>query len=193
MFNCTTVLLHGIDRTRWRKFLFVNLFLVLFASEMVDDVYCGSLRGNGYEEGMGYEEDSGNDKGGLDDKGLPTIDSVENRVREEGSVGAGRTNAIVHDSALHSANETAGAAAHRPLGAPALLGSYDAGMPAGEFWRVEGPKTSDRPLLEFVMIVKNEAKSIVETIESVKPWVDRWTILDTGSTDNTVELSLIHI
>ena len=39
--------------------------------------------------------------------------------------------------------------------------------------RSEGPKDSTRPLLEFVMIVKDEAKSIVKTIESVKPWVDR--------------------
>ena len=43
-------------------------------------------------------------------------------------------------------------------------------------------------LLELVMIVKNEAASIVQTIESVKEWVDRYCILDTGSTDNTVQL-----
>ena len=38
------------------------------------------------------------------------------------------------------------------------------------------------------MIVKNEASSIVQTIESVKEWVDRYCILDTGSTDNTIQL-----
>lgn len=38
------------------------------------------------------------------------------------------------------------------------------------------------------MIVKNEAASIAQTIESVKEWVDRYCILDTGSTDNTVQL-----
>ena len=43
-------------------------------------------------------------------------------------------------------------------------------------------------LLELVMIVKNEAASIAQTIESVKEWVDRYCILDTGSTDNTVQL-----
>ncbi len=38
------------------------------------------------------------------------------------------------------------------------------------------------------MIVKDEASSIVGTIESVKGVVDRYTILDTGSTDGTREL-----
>ena len=38
------------------------------------------------------------------------------------------------------------------------------------------------------MIVKNEARSIAATIASVRPWVDRYTILDTGSTDRTREL-----
>ena len=38
------------------------------------------------------------------------------------------------------------------------------------------------------MIVKNEASSIVGTIESVRGIVDRYTILDTGSTDGTKEL-----
>lgn len=47
---------------------------------------------------------------------------------------------------------------------------------------------ASRPLIEFVMIVKNEAASIAQTIASVKPYVDRWTILDTGSTDGTQEL-----
>lgn len=38
------------------------------------------------------------------------------------------------------------------------------------------------------MIVKNEAQSIVSTVLSVKKIVDRYTILDTGSTDDTVRL-----
>ena len=44
------------------------------------------------------------------------------------------------------------------------------------------------PLLSLVMIVKNEAVSIKRTILSVKGIVDRYTILDTGSTDDTVAL-----
>ena len=40
-------------------------------------------------------------------------------------------------------------------------------------------------LLGLVMIVKNEAHGIRETLESFKPFIDRWTILDTGSTDGT--------
>jgi hypothetical protein len=45
------------------------------------------------------------------------------------------------------------------------------------------PSLTSRPLIEFVVIFKNEAASIAETIKSVKPYVDRYTILDTGSTD----------
>lgn len=47
---------------------------------------------------------------------------------------------------------------------------------------------ADRPLLALVMIVKNEARSIRETIASVRPFVDRYLVLDTGSTDGTQRL-----
>ena len=39
------------------------------------------------------------------------------------------------------------------------------------------------------MIVKDEARSIAQTIASVKPFVDRYVILDTGSTDGTQSLA----
>jgi tetratricopeptide (TPR) repeat protein len=42
-----------------------------------------------------------------------------------------------------------------------------------------------RGLLTLSMIVKNEAPGIVRTLASAKPHVDRWCILDTGSTDGT--------
>lgn len=45
-----------------------------------------------------------------------------------------------------------------------------------------------RPLLGFVAIVKNEASNFARTLESVRPFVERWTVLDTGSTDGTQEL-----
>lgn len=45
-----------------------------------------------------------------------------------------------------------------------------------------------RPLIGLVMIVKNEAKRIVEVLASYRPFIDAWTILDTGSTDGTQEL-----
>lgn len=44
------------------------------------------------------------------------------------------------------------------------------------------------PLLSLVMIVKNEAPSIAQTIASVRDVVDRYTILDTGSTDDTIKI-----
>jgi FkbM family methyltransferase len=46
----------------------------------------------------------------------------------------------------------------------------------------------DRPLLGLVMIVKNEAKRIATVLASYRPYVDMWTILDTGSTDGTQDL-----
>lgn len=45
-----------------------------------------------------------------------------------------------------------------------------------------------RPLLGLVMIVKNEAPTIRATIENVHPFVDHFTICDTGSTDGTQDV-----
>lgn len=44
---------------------------------------------------------------------------------------------------------------------------------------------SGRPLLALVMIVKDEAHTISSTLKAVKPFIDRFYILDTGSTDGT--------
>ena len=41
-------------------------------------------------------------------------------------------------------------------------------------------------MLTLAMIVRNEAAGIAATLETVKPWIDRWVIADTGSTDDTV-------
>jgi tetratricopeptide (TPR) repeat protein len=40
-------------------------------------------------------------------------------------------------------------------------------------------------LLTLSMIVKDEERTIARTLATVKPFVDRWAILDTGSTDGT--------
>ena len=40
-------------------------------------------------------------------------------------------------------------------------------------------------LISLVMIVKNEAAILRETLERVRPIVDEWVIVDTGSTDGT--------
>lgn len=45
-----------------------------------------------------------------------------------------------------------------------------------------------RPLLSLVMIVKNEANSLEKTLMSVRPHIDHWAIVDTGSTDDTVDI-----
>ncbi len=44
------------------------------------------------------------------------------------------------------------------------------------------------PLLGLVMVVKDEAERIVTALESAKPHIDTWTIVDTGSTDGTQKL-----
>ncbi len=38
------------------------------------------------------------------------------------------------------------------------------------------------------MIVKNESRVIEACLASVKPWIDYWVIVDTGSDDNTMEI-----
>lgn len=45
-----------------------------------------------------------------------------------------------------------------------------------------------RELLTLTMIVKDEVKTLARTLRSVKPFVDRWALLDTGSTDGTQDL-----
>jgi len=57
--------------------------------------------------------------------------------------------------------------------------------------RVE-PKKIDPPatggLLGLVMIVRNEIHGLEATLVSIRPFIDEWTILDTGSTDGTQAL-----
>jgi glycosyltransferase involved in cell wall biosynthesis len=43
--------------------------------------------------------------------------------------------------------------------------------------------------LAAVLIVRNEARCIARCLESVRPWVDRIVLLDTGSTDDTVAIA----
>jgi glycosyltransferase involved in cell wall biosynthesis len=49
-------------------------------------------------------------------------------------------------------------------------------------------KNDARDLLTLSMIVKDEAATIARTLRSVKPFIDRWVIIDTGSTDETREI-----
>lgn len=43
--------------------------------------------------------------------------------------------------------------------------------------------------LAAVLIVRNESRSIARCLDSVRPWVDRIVLLDTGSTDGTPDLA----
>jgi glycosyltransferase involved in cell wall biosynthesis len=47
------------------------------------------------------------------------------------------------------------------------------------------PRAPGNPSVCLNMIVKNEAKVIARCLESVKPLIDAWAIIDTGSTDGT--------
>ncbi len=48
---------------------------------------------------------------------------------------------------------------------------------------------SDRPTISLCMIVKNEERFLEQCLESVKDLVDEMVIVDTGSTDKTVEIA----
>ena len=168
-----------------RLFLF-HLFLVLFMSEIIEDVECsGKLRGSSasspehHDEHPHEVEDIGNLVAMAHEASSITKEEKKNKILEHD----GEDDHHPHDEMTDHNN--AGANHHHNDNNKA---SYDSGMPKGEYWDETGPKDSSRPLLEFVMLVKNEAKSIVETINSVKDHVDRWTILDTGSTDGTQDL-----
>lgn len=49
--------------------------------------------------------------------------------------------------------------------------------------------STEKGLLGLTMIVKDEARTIERTLASVKPHIDAWLILDTGSTDDTREVA----
>ena len=52
-----------------------------------------------------------------------------------------------------------------------------------------------QPLLCLAAMFKNEAATVRQTLESVKPFIDRWTVLDTRSTDETsgIVLRTLHL
>ena len=43
-------------------------------------------------------------------------------------------------------------------------------------------------LLELVMIVKNSGEILRKCLKENKKYIDQWTIVDTGSTDNTCDI-----
>lgn len=49
-------------------------------------------------------------------------------------------------------------------------------------------KPAQRPIIGLCMIVKNEAPVIARLLRSVTPLIGHWTIVDTGSTDDTREI-----
>ena len=53
--------------------------------------------------------------------------------------------------------------------------------------RVRNYTMKAKMLLELVMIVKNAGPDFGRVLKSVQPHIDEWTILDTGSEDQTIE------
>ena len=51
------------------------------------------------------------------------------------------------------------------------------------------PSNNGRPLLSACMIVKNEEIFLAQCLKSIKDAVDEIIIVDTGSTDSTVEIA----
>lgn len=49
--------------------------------------------------------------------------------------------------------------------------------------------TPSKPLLGLVLMTKNEATNLPRCIESVKPFIDTWTVSDTGSRDDTSKIA----
>ena len=101
-------------------------------------------------------------------QGWPQMMLVEPRVKRRSSVPAASA-----DEAVRSSDEKP-----VPSESAALMQALQA----------TASLSSDRPLIGLVMIVKNEAKRISAVLASYRPYVDAWTILDTGSTDGTQDL-----
>ena len=101
---------------------------------------------------------------------------------------------LVHDeprrrdlstSAFETANQLRESAIlERALGTPRQAPRW----PVARATPPEPAPAAERPLLSLCMIVKNEAARIYETLVSARQHVDRWCILDTGSTDGTQEI-----
>ena len=45
-----------------------------------------------------------------------------------------------------------------------------------------------RPTIALVMIVKDEEDTIKKCLSSVAPYISHWVIVDTGSSDNTLNV-----
>ena len=67
-----------------------------------------------------------------------------------------------------------------------FAGDYKVAFLQGDGPEPQAAKSGD--LLTLVMIVKDEAHTIAATLESVRPAIDRYCILDTGSTDGTQDV-----
>ena len=87
-------------------------------------------------------------------------------------------------SAMPETSATSAAASETPA-VKALSADHVALMQA---LQASASLASDRPLLGLVMIVRNEAKRISTVLASYRPYIDRFSILDTGSTDGTQDL-----
>ena len=76
----------------------------------------------------------------------------------------------------------------KPENSAAQKAAFDEAAALMQAMKAGASLSPDRPLLGLVMIVRNEAKRIQTVLASYRPYIDAWTILDTGSTDGTQDL-----
>ena len=55
-----------------------------------------------------------------------------------------------------------------------------------------GEPSGDQPLLTVAMMVKDEEGFLEDALVSAQPWADEIVVVDTGSTDRTVEIARRH-
>ena len=129
-------------------------------------------------------------------QGQRTLDTDNNAVHKSSFPGRSSDAGARHSELLHHLDHHT-----KTKTMKAFHQSYSAGPPPSPFWNVlKGAQTkmsdlrpnptelAHRPLLSVVMILKNEAASIAGMIQSLVGVVDRYTIIDTGSTDRTKEI-----
>lgn len=95
-----------------------------------------------------------------------------------------RTNDVLYDNKWAS-DVACGFVSHLPTRGRGRVTFDESKRPKAATVSPEAVALAD---IALCMIVKNEEKSIAECLASVKPFVTQMNVLDTGSTDNTIEI-----
>lgn len=99
-----------------------------------------------------------------------TKQSVEHSTKQASPLPASST---ITQSTDHRPKPSFGSSRSIPVEASSPLSGYPEGV---------------QPLLTLVMIVKNEASGLQQTLDSTFGFIDHYSIVDTGSTDDTIDI-----